>query len=89
MGKIAKSGESFVYDGLILEAQESGPSCEHCFFLYEEEQTCTLNERAGVLPWCIDRDENKSIIYKYVREATDDEIKRDAYKYYKPEITKK
>ena len=47
MGKIAKSGESFVYDGLILEAQESGPSCEHCFFLYEEEQTCTQMKGRG------------------------------------------
>lgn len=78
MDKIPKTGERFVYDGLILEVQESGPSCLDCFFFYEEEHTCTRSERVSYLPHCIDPHNKKFMIYKYVREATDEEIRRGA-----------
>ena len=76
MSTLPKTGERFLYDGLILEAQESEMTCAHCFFRTEELDTCLLKKRAGVLPWCADLDNDKDIIYKYVREATDEEIRR-------------
>ena len=78
MSTLPKQGDKFVYDGLVLEAKESVPSCVHCFFMTDEECFCTLNQRDGVLPRCCDPDNNKSIIYKYVREATEEEIRKGA-----------
>lgn len=75
MSTLPKQGDKFVYDGLILEAEESVPTCFHCFFM-RDECVCTLNQRDGVLPSCCDPDNDKDIIYQYVREATDDEIRK-------------
>ena len=76
MSTLPKQGDKFVYDGLVLEAKESEPSCQHCFFFMTEEFVCTLNKRDGVIPSCRDDDNDKDIIYQYVREATDDEIRK-------------
>lgn len=71
---LPKQGEKFVFEGFILEAQESGMTCAGCY-LYNEERPCTFNRRAGNLPRCADPDNNEDIIYKYVRDATDEEIR--------------
>ena len=76
MSKLPKDGDLFVYDGLIIEAKESGRTCKGCYFMYEEECVCTLNQIDGVLPRCCDPFNNKDIIYKYVREANDEEIRK-------------
>ena len=73
MSTLPKQGDKFVYDGLILEAKESEPSCLDCFFM-TEECVCTLTQRDGALPSCCDLDNDKDIIYQYVREATENEI---------------
>ena len=73
MSTLPKQGDKFVYDGQILEAKESVPSCLNCFFM-TEECICTLNQRDGDIPCCCDPDNDKDIIYQYVREATENEI---------------
>ena len=70
MATLPKTGAKILYDGIIVEAQESESSCVGCFYLQGDECTCTFNLA------CADRDNEKFAIFKYVREATDEEIRK-------------
>ena len=70
MATLPKTGVKFVNDGLVLEVQESECTCAGCFFLQGENCACSFSLN------CEDIDNENFIIYKYVREATDDEIRK-------------
>lgn len=78
MSKLPKTGDMFVCDGHILEAQESVCTCAGCFLMNKDQRVCTRKKRAEILPSCSDLFNDKDIIYIYIREATDDEIRKGA-----------